>query len=584
MKKYKSFVVCGFCLTLALCGCTSSDLKEVLEDEPLTAEQKEFDAYLEEQLIETLEGDYYTMHSLAEDPSSLGIDLSVVEKTWGRFDAKTMEEDRAEVEETLAELESFSYEDLTSAQQDTYDTFVYQMKTSQELSDERFDYIASLFSPMTGIQVSFPTIFSDWELYTKQDAQDLVLMMQDVDDYIQSALDYTYIQEEKGMLCLSFEEIRSYCQQILSQGNESSVLDSLKEEVDELDLSGEESESLQNDLETAYQDSYLKGYQMILDAMDDLEQNGENHPSGLASFASGKEYYTALMHSQIGSMRSVEEVQEMMASACQEHLNTAMELSDAAMGIYFLDTGYQDYEEILDDVQKKMKDDFPEISEKAYQIQDMEEDIATDNGVAAYYQIPTLDGDQTGQLRVNPLNDGISSIDTYMTVCHEGMPGHMYQYNYTHENLDQPVRWSLLANPAYQEGYATYVEHYVLRYLDEDARMLKFYSEYMLSIYDALILADIGIHYENWDSATCAAQMEAYGLSMTQEQYDQLLYTPCAFEPYYVGYEEIALYRSQAKEKAGEDFSELDFHTVLLEAGAASFDVIQRHMDSYIGA
>ena len=106
----------------------------------------------------------------------------------------------------------------------------------------------------------------------------------------------------------------------------------------------------------------------------------------------------------------------------------------------------------------------------------------------------------------------------------------------------------------------------------------------MLSIYDALILADIGIHYENWDYATCAAQMKTYGLTMTQEQYDQLLYTPCAFQPYYVGYEEIALYLSQAKDKEGKDFSEYDFHTVLLEAGAASFDVIQRHIDSYYGS
>lgn len=584
MNKHKSLVIVGFCLSLALCGCSLANPKGMAEDQVLSAEQKEFDAYLEDQLVETLEGDYYTMHSLVQDPSSLGIDPSSIEKTWGRFDETAMEEDRAEIAETLEELESFSYEELTTSQQDTYDTFVYQMRTSQELSDERFDYIASLFSPMTGIQVSLPTIFSDWELYTKQDAQDLILMMEDVDDYIQSALDYTYIQEERGMLCLSFEEIRSYCEQILSQGMESSVLDSLKEEVEDLNLSKQESEDIQSELETAFQDSYLKGYQLIMNAMDDLEKNGENHSAGLASFAAGKEYYSALMHSQIGSMRSVEEVQEMMSSACLDHLSSAMELSDAAMGVYFLDTGYQDYEEIIEDVQNKMKDDFPEISAKEYQIQDMEEDIATDNGVAAYYQIPTLDGDQTGQLRVNPLNDGISSIDTYMTVCHEGMPGHMYQYNYTRENLNEPVRWSLLTNTAYQEGYATYVEHFVLRYLDNDARTLKFYSEYMLSIYDALILADIGIHYENWDYATCAAQMETYGLTMTQEQYDQLLYTPCAFQPYYVGYEEIALYLSQAKDKEGKDFSEYDFHTVLLEAGAASFDVIQRHIDSYYGS
>ena len=108
MNKYKSFVIVGFCLSLALCGCSFAEPKGMAEDQALSTEQKEFDAYLEDQLVETLEGDYYTMHSLVQDPSSLGIDPSSIEKTWGRFDEKTMKEDRAEIAETCLPDEDFA--------------------------------------------------------------------------------------------------------------------------------------------------------------------------------------------------------------------------------------------------------------------------------------------------------------------------------------------------------------------------------------------------------------------------------------------------------------------------------------------
>ena len=57
-------------------------------------------------------------------------------------------------------------------------------------------------------------------------------------------------------------------------------------------------------------------------------------------------------------------------------------------------------------------------------------------GVAAYFNIPSLDGDTVKQLRVNPNNAGVDSIDTFSTVAHEGFPGHMYQYAYMYEIID----------------------------------------------------------------------------------------------------------------------------------------------------
>ena len=71
-------------------------------------------------------------------------------------------------------------------------------------------------------------------------------------------------------------------------------------------------------------------------------------------------------------------------------------------------------------------------------------------------------------------------------------------------------------------------------------KKLKAYSEYSLIIYDALVLADIGIHYYNWDLEKCKNEiLDNYGITIDAQQYNQLLYTPCAFELLYRGLQQI---------------------------------------------
>lgn len=580
MSKKIGILLLSFVVLLS--GCSSSN-KAAYKEEPeeeLTEYQEKFNDFLKDQLVETLESDYYTLHSYLKDPETYDIDSASVEKTFGRMDAESMEENRKEIQETLDQLQAFDYEQLTDQQQDTYDIFTYTMQGSKELSDPKFDYIASAFSPMTGIHVSFPTIFADWTFDSEQELKDLILMIQDVDDYTQSAIDYTYIQNEKGYLCLDFDSILSYCEKILDKGLESSVLKGLQDQVDALDLNSDQTKAYKQELEQAFKDSYLKAYELIKAAMLDLKQSGNNHPNGLASFDVGKEYYSLLMKNNTGSDMEVIEVEDLMDTACKEHLQTFIENADSDMSFLFTSTNYTGYEQMLDDIQDQMFDDFPKVESLEYEIKDMEEDVASDNGVAAYFQIPEIDGDLKGQLRVNPNNNNMKAIDTYMTVAHEGMPGHMYQYNYAQEHISEPLRWSILASSAYQEGYATYAQHYSLRYLKGiKPKQLKAYSEYMLVIYDALVLADIGIHYYNWDQEKCQKEIEEnYGITIDEKQYNQLLYTPCAFEPYYTGYEQIMDLKERAKNTLKSDYNEKEFHTILLNCGPAPFFIVEENM------
>ena len=74
----------------------------------------------------------------------------------------------------------------------------------------------------------------------------------------------------------------------------------------------------------------------------------------------------------------------------------------------------------------------------------------------------------------------------------------MYQYAYMYENVDSLYIKSLANVLAYTEGYATYAQYESLKYLDIDQEVLELYKENELAIYSAIIVCDIGIHYEGW--------------------------------------------------------------------------------------
>lgn len=559
-------------------------------------EQAAFDAFIEQEFVSVMESDYTTCHVYLQDPESFGIDREAMEVSLGaRFSQEDLSDEKTADSSSYDAFKEFERSLLTDEQKDLYDIYDYQASLAEQMSDSKFDYYEPLFESMTGLHYQLPTLFADWELRSEQDVKDLILLIQDVLPYVESALEYTRIQAEKGLLMLDLDSIIDYCQNILEKGEDSSVLASMNENIDKLSLDQATASSYKEQLRDAFVSSFLPAYQSISDTMNQLK-DGANNENGLCQFENGREYYELLLQQNIGSTKSVEEVQEMMTDALEEHINNISWLMtlhpDSAEPLLtgqLPETDYESYSQILDDIESQMFEDFPQVGALDYEIFDINEEIASDSGVAAYFNIPPLDASTVNQLRVNPNSADISSVSTYSTVAHEGFPGHMYQYAYLYENESSPYRKALANNSAYVEGYAVYAQYESFRYLEGiDPYFLELYKENELASYCIIILADIGIHYEGWTEDEFGDFLTQAGFAMSEEdlqlQYRQLQANPCAFEPYYVGYEEISLLKDKAMDSLGDKFDELGFNTALLEGGNAPFEVVEREIDKYIEA
>lgn len=588
MKQYAARI-CSLALSLlllfSLTGCWQYSAQ---------AEQQKFDNFLQSEFIEAMESDYTTAHVYLQNPGDFGVDTGKIEVGLGdRMTEENLASSKEAFQESYQEFQSINRELLTAQQKDYYDIYAFQASLIDRQNDEKFDYYANLFESMSGLHYQLPSLLADWQLRNEQDVKDLVLLLNDVQPYMESALDYTRRQQELGLLMLDLDSIIEYCQTIVDSGENSSILRSMNQSIEALQLGDAKMQEYEAQVKEAFLHSFLPAYQNIIDTMESF-RSGPNNEEGLAHFEHGAEYYTLLLQESIGSNKSVEDIQAMMEEEYNRHLmqmqTIMLENMDVLTPLLTNDlpeTGFTSYTAMLDSIREQMGADFPAVSDLSYNIQDINEEIASSSGIAAYFNIPPLDGDSVKQLRVNPLGADLSSISTYSTVAHEGFPGHMYQYAFMYENIGSDYIKALANIPAYTEGYAVYAQYESFRYLEGiDAALLEAYKENELASYCAIILADIGIHYEGWGLQEFSDFLTEMGFLLSEEdaklQYAQLQANPAAFQPYYVGYHEIANLKEAAQEELGSSFSEKEFNLALLSSGTANFEVVQRHIAAYV--
>lgn len=570
-------------MAFSFTGCSKKDSGE---------EQKKFDEFMKQEFVESMEQSYPNTHIILENPKDYGVDTS---KTKVQIDKElnetTMKENKELNEKSAKAFKEFDRDTLSDEQKETYDIYSYMLDYTTEMNDSKFDYMSMPLESMTGMHTQLPTLFSDWTLRNEQDVKDVITLMKSVRPYMDSILAYTKKQEEKGTLMLDIKSAKEYCEKVVKEDVNSSVLTGLNESIDNLKLGDDKTKQYKAELKKAFQEYFLPAYSDIIKTMKELDSS-KNNTLGLSHMKNGKEYYELLFKQATGTDKSIEDIKKELNSMSRSSLLAVQSVISKNKNLYDeyvngkIKTKYKDFESMLKDLDKDIKDDFPSVGTLNYRIRPIGEDLAS-GGVAAYFNIPALDGTTPKQIRVNMLEDALNvqSLETFSTVAHEGIPGHMYQIAYAYKNVKDPWRNSMASFLGYTEGYATYTELYALKYLDGVSADAVKLQQNMVVYQDCLIaLADIGIHYEGWTKEDLSNFLEENGLGVSDvsDFYNQLQANPTAFLSYYVGYVQIANLKKDAQEELKDKFNDRDFHEAILKSGAAPFHVVEENVKDYI--
>ena len=469
---------------------------------------------------------------------------------------------------------------------------MWELDLNIKLCDKKFDYYEQPFSSMSGIHSQLPTLLSDYQFKDEQDLKYFIELMNSIKPYVDSIIKHGEIQLEKGLTMIDTQSVIDHCNGIISKKDDSGIIKSINANIDALNLTN--ADDYKQQVKKAFDESFIPAYENIVTFITKVKDSGKNNEGGLSNFEYGSEYYTLNVQLASGSDLSfediVDEIEDGVEDATKDFTKHAILYSESLEQLMegaVPKTTYTSYEEMIEDMKASINKDFPVVTHHPYEIIDIHKEVATD-GIAAYFYRPAVDATKPRQMRVNPNNpDGIDSYSIFNTVAHEGIPGHMYHYNFLYDTLDTNFEKVCLNNDALTEGFAVYAAEYASKYLkDVDKGLITLTQDNELLTYYIILQCDINIHTKNW-TAKDLVQFFGSDEQTLEPLYKQLQANPAAFIPYYFGYLQITNLKDEVEDELDDEnieFSHQEFIQTLLESGNVPFNVIEKHFDEYIEA
>jgi uncharacterized protein (DUF885 family) len=572
-----------------------------------TKDDVRFAVFLDTIFEDAMRADTLGMHYTVANPEAFGIDDYT--PILPDYPLPDKEAARAFATEALSVLDCINPSRLQEPNRSLYHEFRQSLQQSLSLAD--YVYYRMPLSPASGAPSQLPILLAEYAFRTQEDVEDYLGLLDQVDTYFSSLLAHEYARKNAGYLMpQSFlRESRLQCDTIVTkealESGSHFLQTTFRERLNALLLSGQIDEAgarrylmQNNDL---LQNVVLPAYIFLGDGLLLLED--DTIPlAGLGADEEGRTYYKLLLARESGSARSPEEVQTLLRRQWDIEEDAIRNLAklypEAAARYATQEIAFPSLspEEMLSDLLERMESDFPALSADICTVTLKEVNESLEPYTApAFYLTPPIDSYDTNVIYVNreKTPDG---LDLYTTLAHEGYPGHLYQTVFHHldaaESGEHPAG-TLLYYGGYLEGWATYAEFLSFDYardllaecnLDNDAvctALEKHNRSLQLCLFSLL---DLKIHYENASLDTVVDLLKDYGISdpdTAESVYLYILEAPCNYLKYYLGYLEILSLKNHAQQLWGASYSDLSFHTFLLQNGPLDFPMLQSRLETY---
>lgn len=561
---------------------------------------------------EELSGNTLNLHYTLAYPENFGITHYAPALPHYSADAQALAE--AELADYIAQLENINYDKLSEEHQYTYTLLTRFLAHTQE--GNRFPYYEEPLSPSSGMQSQLPILLAEYTFRSVQDVEDYLALLDQTDEYFASLLVYEQEKQAAGLLQAdsSLNQVRDQCYAILSKEELAAGTHFLQTTFSER-IDGLVKEHLLTTVEAAgclsANDRLLTtvmqpAYEALADGLFLLTGDGTSKAQGLCSLPLGRDYYVWLVGKNTGSSLSIEEIKSLLYPifsaeykelqglllARKDSVNVWLEaLSDGAFPLLSPD-------EMLTDLQNRMATDFPVFPFKkadflpALSVKRVSDSLQ-DYCAPAFYLTPPLDDTENNVIYINEKStpDG---LELYTTLAHEGYPGHLYQSVYSQltmqETDENPVR-QILWYGGYQEGWALYVEFLSYDYAtalateqgNPDAayayEIEKHNRNMQLCLY---ALLDIAIHYDGATYEQIHKVLTAFGVAngeTTDKIYQYIAEEPANYLKYYLGYLEILRLKETAQTEWDTEYSDLQFHSFVLDCGPSDFTTMGEALD-----
>ncbi len=555
--------------------------------DPLTDVQKEFDAFCQAVFCEEMEeASTLDLHYTLLHPEAYGIEPEEV--SLGSYDLADMIKDNDSIRDLKTRLTAFDRSLLTVGQTPVYDTLLAILDTS--LMAEGLELYEQPLAPTIGIQAQLPILLAEYSFHSIKDVEDYLALLSQIDSYYGQILSFENQKADAGLgpSDASIDQILVSCESYRIDPDNNFLTETFHTRLDALSetvsLTDEQRTDLDTRHRTAIKEHFIPAYEALISGVSALKGRGLNE-GGLSGFKDGKRYYEYLVKSGPGVSYSVPELKAALSRQMEKDYEAIGKIlsENPSLDAEHASFSLTEPNEILADLKAQMASDFPVLSEYGYEIRYVPSYLEASLSPAFYLTAPLDDVNQNVIYINNGFSDSTDSL--YTTLAHEGFPGHLYQTVYNRVHAANPLM-SILNCSGANEGWATYVENYACTF---DNGLPKAVGEYRAHIRSFSLcvhgLLDIGINYDGWTKEQAKEFITAcfrVDDDTVNELWQVMIDNPANYLEYCGGYVEYMEIREQAEAALGEDFSPLEFHTLLLDLGPIPFSVTREFVSQWL--
>uniref|UniRef100_UPI003FF092DE DUF885 domain-containing protein n=1 Tax=Lachnospira sp. TaxID=2049031 RepID=UPI003FF092DE len=575
--------------SISLTGCSITDIRRLrgknnnLYDTQYsynTTDNEAFEEFTDGLFKELIVDDTLSLHTLLEHPDEYGItDYDV---TLGRIDTDSLD-DTSDITQCITELTAFDRNFLSKKQTITYDYLLSYLQTRLCYSD--LDLYDTQLTPTIGIQIELPLVFSEYTFVEKKDVDEYITLLCDVDSYFANLIEYENMRASKGLTKEDslLDDIISSCQSVIDSVNKTGssdrlFIDDFNTRIDALTFISDDEKAEYKKLNLdAINNHVIPGYQALIDGLSALKGTNR-YTGGICSYPDGQRYYEGLLEQTLGWSKSVDEYNSLLEDYMRGYMLVMRKLVQKDSSLIDSLSRYSfnmtEPESIIEDLKKRITDDYPELDEAGYSIKYVSDSLR-DYASPAMYFMPQIDNPDINSIYIN--NSGTDSSDIYPVLSHESYPGHMYQTQYFLKTNPSLIR-SYIKPGGYMEGWASYVEVHSYEYNNNNNDNLNTLAKCNYALTLCLhAIGDIGVNYYGWDEARLSSYLSNWGFNSPDTahwMYTALIANPgnyCKYVLGFIGFEEL---KKQAQKDLGSDFSLKEFHRYILETGPVQFDIL----------
>ena len=550
-----------------------------------TVDNDDFNIYLDKVFKDICEDNYLYMHNSISDYKSFGLDKPEV--TIGSISYQEDKEELTYYSNCLEELLNFDYDSLSYSQQYDYDMFHYSLL--ETLCGLYYEKYTLLFNGTSQFVPSLITNIQEFKFYDKESVDDYIVILKDVDRYVDEAIDFTLKQAENNLYHTDsmLDDAISYLDSIIeNKGN--SLISTFENNLLDLDfLSDLEKEDYKKEAKEIIEGELIDSFVKLIDTLNSLYGkandedvalininknyseymfivNGSNNEDMDIIFNDLEDLYYEINNNYFDAVNDDETIEKFRKILNNEDPVLNMNASD-----------------MLEYLRKNTTSIYKDLGDASYVVSTLDTLGST---TLAYFVTPPLDNLNQNVIRVNENTSDFDGIQMYEILAHEGFPGHLYQ-NLYYQKIDHHIFRATQSFIGYTEGYADMASLDALKLYCDNENVYNILMPYTTSFSHIVYsLIDIGVNYYGWNEKELKEYLDKMGLDSdyTSYYYQISVSEPTLFSRYGIGLVSHLKLREMAKEKLNDKFDYISYHDTILKNGDLPFNILEGAVEEYI--